>query len=690
MSASGGKVVASFIYAENGKPIARIDRVEPGANGEAKVFYPYLALPDGGFAKKPGLGGQVLPLYRVDEVRAAAARNQTIFLVEGERKADRLAEALRKSAFGAAVTTIQGGANAELRSEYVAAFGCAKRVVVLADSDSADKPGRPAARTRAQRIAVSHPACDVRVIDLFPDRNDGSDVENWFDEGRTLAELTSLVDAAQRFGDDRELLDDICAFIRRFVVLSAESLVVCTLWLVHAYAINAFDFTPYLNISSPVRECGKTRLLDVLEILLENVWSTSRSTVAALVRKIARDKCSLLYDETDAAFRGPDEFTQALRGILNAGYQRGKPATICVGKDHEPRDFDVFGPKAFAGIGQSLPDTVLSRSIPIQMRRKLKSETSEKFRLRDVKPEAQTLRERLTSWATIHSETLREGRPALPEGLSDRSEDIWEPLVGIADASGGAWPTWARIAAARLCAKGASTDDSTKTRLIRDARTAFLDDERLHTAILLQRLNGMEEAPWSRFHHGDKPLSANGLAKLLSDFGIKSHELKIAGTNRNGYERADFADAWARFLETSAVTESTASTSLTNQGVELNLQSLPSPSGRARESGQKACQIAKVEPVESEGADDPASTTETRADKDAEALLEFARMHPRLQADIPPTSPSAIAPTLFDWTQRRWRFRIVRIAESVLARLRARRAVRVRAQEVLAVHRCGA
>jgi|GEM_PF-1506093 hypothetical protein len=682
-----GNVVASFIYAENGNSIARVDRVEPGPNGEKKAFYPYLALPEGGFAKKAGLANRSLPLYRIDEVRPAIAANETVFLVEGERKADRLREALRKSAFDDAVTTIQGGANAELRSEYVAAFGCAKRVVVLADSDSADKPGRPAARTRAQRIAVSHPACDVRVIDLFPDRNDGSDVENWFDEGRTLAELLRLVRTQRRVGDDPNLLDDICMLIRRFVVLSAESLVVCTLWLLHAYAIEAFDFTPYLNISSPVRECGKTRLLDVLEILLKNVWSTSRSTVAALVRKIARDKCTLLYDETDATFKGPDEFAQALRGILNAGYQRGKPATVCVGRDHEPKDFEVFGPKAFAGIGQSLPDTVLSRSIPIEMRRKLKSETSQKFRLRDIKPEAHALRERLAVWAATHSQGLRDRRPELPEGLSDRSEDIWEPLIAIADSFGDAWPTWARIAAVRLSAKGALADDSTKTRLLNDLRSAFSDDERLHTAILLQRLNGMEEAPWSRFHHGDKPLSANGLARLLNDFGIKSRELKIAGTNRNGYERADFADAWGRFLQASAVVESTASTSLINQGFELNLQTLPSPSGRVRETGEKARQIVKVETVEPKTADDPGSTAEARADEGTKGLLEYARLHPRLQADARPASRNVDAPNLFDWVARDKRFRIVRVVDGVLTKFRARCIVRLRAHEVVAIHR---
>ena len=86
-------VVASFIYDDgDGNPVARIDRIEPGRNGRAKDFYPYPATDDG-FAERPGLNGTRLPLYRRGEVLDAGRCNGTIFLVEGERKGDRLREA---------------------------------------------------------------------------------------------------------------------------------------------------------------------------------------------------------------------------------------------------------------------------------------------------------------------------------------------------------------------------------------------------------------------------------------------------------------------------------------------------------------------------------------------------------------------------------------------------------------------
>jgi hypothetical protein len=188
-------VVASFVYSENGVSLARVDRVEPGRDGRRKEFIPYLALPGGGFAKKPGLKGVKLPPYRVDEIRAAIAVGKTIYLAEGEGKGDALRDVLRKAGLAAAVTTLFGGANATFTDAHVASLSGAPNVVILADSDD---PGRKAATARAQRIVAAHPACDVRIVDLYPDRPDGSDVADWLDEGHGLKELGALVDAAPR------------------------------------------------------------------------------------------------------------------------------------------------------------------------------------------------------------------------------------------------------------------------------------------------------------------------------------------------------------------------------------------------------------------------------------------------------------------------------------------------------------
>lgn len=190
------RVVASFFYRDaRGKPLARIDRIEPGWHGRSKEFLPYASDGKGGYNERPGLNGVKLPLYHLDEVRTAIEAGETVFVTEGEGKADNLRSTLGAATSKAAVTTIQGGASAPIRRDEVASFAGVSRVVVLADSDEA---GRRAARSRAQRIADANTKCDVRSVDLYADRTDGSDVADWLAEGHTPDELRALVAAAPR------------------------------------------------------------------------------------------------------------------------------------------------------------------------------------------------------------------------------------------------------------------------------------------------------------------------------------------------------------------------------------------------------------------------------------------------------------------------------------------------------------
>jgi hypothetical protein len=184
-----------------------------------------------------------------------------------------------------------------------------------------------------------------------------------------------------------ELLVKLIKFIRRFVALSEAKALVIALWIVHTHTLDAAETTPYLNISSAEKRSGKTRLLEVLSLLVARAWFTGRVTSAVLVRKVAAETPALLLDESDAAFKGNREYAETLRGVLNAGFRRGGVASLCVGQGANLayKDFPVFCAKAIAGIG-TLPDTVADRSIPIELRRRRQSERVERFRLRKVRP----------------------------------------------------------------------------------------------------------------------------------------------------------------------------------------------------------------------------------------------------------------------------------------------------------------
>ena len=120
-----------------------------------------------------------------------------------------------------------------------------------------------------------------------------------------------------------KVLDDLVAFVRRYVVLTNQQLWALVLWIGHTYALEAADCTPYISIKSAEKQSGKTLLLEILNLLVANPWFTGRVTAAVLVRKISRDAPTLLLDETDAAFKGDKEFSETLRGVLNSGYRRG-------------------------------------------------------------------------------------------------------------------------------------------------------------------------------------------------------------------------------------------------------------------------------------------------------------------------------------------------------------------------------
>jgi putative DNA primase/helicase len=188
-------VVASYVYSDvTLSPVARVDRIEPGFDGASKSFLPYLwNASKGRYNEKSGLNGTKLPLYRVDEVFIAIAEQEMIILVEGEGKCDALRAALRLSESRAAVTTIACGASATFHADCVAALSGAQKVSIIADSDL---PGCSAASERAQRIVDAHLGCEVRVIDLFPDRRDGSDVKDFLEEGHSVKELIDMITRA--------------------------------------------------------------------------------------------------------------------------------------------------------------------------------------------------------------------------------------------------------------------------------------------------------------------------------------------------------------------------------------------------------------------------------------------------------------------------------------------------------------
>ncbi len=344
------------------------------------------------------------------------------------------------------------------------------------------------------------------------------------------------------------VLDDVSAFVRRYVVLDEAQLIATTLWTFHTHGFGAASATPYLSITSAEKESGKTRLLEVLELIVARPWFTGRVTAAVLPRKIEQETPTLLLDESDAAFKGEKEYAEALRGVLNSGHRRSGVTTLCVGQGAaiSYKNFSTFCPKAIAGIGE-LPDTVASRSIPVRLKRRAPAERVEDFFLEEAESRAEPLRQAMESLAAHHLETLKHSRPERLAGLRDRAFDSWRPLLAIADLAGGSWPERARGAALELAGRAVEDDDSLGVRLLADCAAAFASDDRLSTEQLIDRLCEDEEAPWPTWHKAAR-ITPRALARLLRPFAIRSKSIRLAdGSTPKGYARQDFEDAWRRY-----------------------------------------------------------------------------------------------------------------------------------------------
>ena len=189
------------------------------------------------------------------------------------------------------------------------------------------------------------------------------------------------------------LLSDIYDLIRTYLVISEAQCVVIALWVVHTYYIDAFDRTPYLHISSAEKRSGKTLLLEILALLVHDPWLTSNASTAAIARKIASARPTVLVDEADTFLRGTGERAELLRGVLNAGFAKNGTYSR-VGSAGEVVDLSVFCAKVIAGL-ECLPDTVADRSIPIKMKRATVEERRRRYDRHEVEHVAGGLRAQL-------------------------------------------------------------------------------------------------------------------------------------------------------------------------------------------------------------------------------------------------------------------------------------------------------
>lgn len=349
-----------------------------------------------------------------------------------------------------------------------------------------------------------------------------------------------------------ELMHEIDRTVRRFIVCQPEARHAAVLWVAYSWFIDVVQVAPLALITAPERACGKTQMLSLMARLSFRPLPASSISPAALFRAIEAYSPTLFLDECDNQLKDNEE----LVGLLNSGHTRDSAFTIrLVGDSHTVTRFSTWGAKALSGISQNhgsgkLHETLLSRSIPIEMRRKLPHESVD--RIRNAEPGLfDDLRAKLARFVNDYRDKVRHARPPLPEGLSDRQQDNAEPLLQVAMVAGGDWLQIGTDALVKIFGK----EDGSKSigeELLADIREAF-ELNKIGRVVsikdLLKCLCEDHEKPWATYNRGME-LKVRQLTGKLKGYDIHSKTVCIGTERPKGYEFEQFNDAFERYMPT--------------------------------------------------------------------------------------------------------------------------------------------
>lgn len=346
-----------------------------------------------------------------------------------------------------------------------------------------------------------------------------------------------------------ELVRQVKEFIKRFVFIKDEGIYdLLALWVILTYVYIEFEYVPYLFVHSPEKQSGKTRLLEVLHLLVANSSGILGSPTEAVLFRTAHGR-TLLLDEAD----GWQNLSQ-LRSVLNSGFQRnGKVSRM--EKDatgtFKSVDFPVFGPKAIAGIGSKiLGGTLSDRVYSIELVRQTSSEQREKLRASRIAPEAAELRTKIQKWVDENPQTIRELYSKQKDfsylsGFRDRTEDISEPLAVILEVTykdSGELEKAQESFRSAVAATRFETDDETKLE---------------HTVLVViwTRMGKSQElkaqprdiAAWCN----DAELDEYRVGQILRKYGFESKSMRMEGQPRRAYiiPRRRLEELMSRFVK---------------------------------------------------------------------------------------------------------------------------------------------
>lgn len=352
-----------------------------------------------------------------------------------------------------------------------------------------------------------------------------------------------------------EVLDGIDAFLGRYVAYpDAHARHAHTLWIAHTWFMDCWYTTPRLAFISPEAGSGKTRALTISQHLVPHPDLTADLTPAYLFHSVNLHmteygaRPTLLYDEFDTVFTN-GRGNAYMRRLIDAGHAKNATINRMVSrKNGGPTRYEIYAAMAMAGMMDiwDLPQTIKTRSVVIRMQRRAPEEVVERWDRRTAQPEAERLVDQLRFWAEfVHNHAAADGGyiPEIPDKVTDRDRDVWEPLLAVAELAGGHWPATARAAAVAFVeATGNKSVPSQGVQLLWDIKQVFdkTGVEVMFTTRLLSELAQLEDSDWGG-------LVPKVLGRMLSRYNVSPADQRIGERHRKGYRRSYFTEAWRRY-----------------------------------------------------------------------------------------------------------------------------------------------
>jgi hypothetical protein len=347
------------------------------------------------------------------------------------------------------------------------------------------------------------------------------------------------------------IIDEVRKAVAKSIYMPDDELTVFATAIVAAHAAGLFDHAPRIMLSSEQGGFGKSQALRLVSYLTPFPWFIEGKAVSqpAMRAHLMRpERPTVILDEAAKVFgkSGRQGAQSPLYTMLTSGYD--KEHTVSVSNAGIDEDASAYCLMFVGGLGTSLPEDALSRTIRLRMvKRPSQVSLTPVASQREV---LELLIDPIASWVAENEQYIRDALSRLPyihEALVDRTGEIWGPLIAIATADGPD-ELEALVRAFKRLGLGKPSETRTMDERILTAALELCGDDQ---AVLSRDLHRVISA-WREFG-GKTPRQLSMLmASFMSDAapdGKQPGVVEIGSVRARGWHRAAIEHSLTRFVK---------------------------------------------------------------------------------------------------------------------------------------------